>query len=778
MSRKIQVIVDVKSDSVKFATDQTLTLTQQVRLLYKELQKIPEGTKEWRTLQKTYNDTKDNLDKVNVKSKELFGTLSTLPGPVGDFSAKLQGGIDLLKVFSSFTLKDLAASFRGVTADIVQVFTNLGGGKKILQETTKATADTTTTLSNFSLAAANVAAATTNASTAATVLKGGVYGLSVAETEAIAATRGLTVANTALAGAEQTAAVATNTLSVSIKGLMAATGIGLLIALVIDIAGRLMDYFDSSKRAEKAANDFSDAIKRQNELLEGNLNQIDFESKKKLLQAKIANKSEEELTKIQQDGLTERYNKIRDANSAALQEQKNLANRVGKYAKISDEERAALLEKNLENITKLGAQESKAREAVELNSLENEAKIAEKGREKKNGASTKQTEREISDRKQALDQITKGEEDAFRATLAVREREEYEINQKYAALIAIATKYGQDTTILKTGLEAELKVLREKYNKEELDAQYKLSQDLIEDELKNLEQYRTLETTQAELRYAQGLISEEEYQAALYQIKVKYSTTEEERKKAEIDFLEFAKGKQKEYEDTVKSANQAIADSYQTMASSIGSSFSEIARLFEQGSDLQKVFAIIGVLINAAAAIGKIRTSTAEAVADFSKTIATGTATVASGVALLSNPITAVVGAAQIAAGKAAIATGTAGIATAKSASAVQQIGVGISSAAQIAAITSAGKSKTAGSAASGGGQAPTPAFNGTVTVPAPVIGASQASQSGTLGQTIAGAVMEGNSRSRPIQTYVVGDQISTQQQLDRRISVAAKMAG
>jgi hypothetical protein len=131
---------------------------------------------------------------------------------------------------------------------------------------------------------------------------------------------------------------------------MAATGIGLLIALVIDIAGRLMDYFDSSKRAEKAANDFSDAIKRQNELLAGNLNQIDFENKKKLLQAKIANKSEEELTQIQQDGLTERYNRIKDANSAALQEQKNLANRVGKYAKISDEERAALLEKNLENI--------------------------------------------------------------------------------------------------------------------------------------------------------------------------------------------------------------------------------------------------------------------------------------------------------------------------------------------------------------------------------------------------------------------------------------------
>ena len=73
---------------------------------------------------------------------------------------------------------------------------------------------------------------------------------------------------------------------------------------------------------------------------------------------------------------------------------------------------------------------------------------------------------------------------------------------------------------------------------------------------------------------------------------------------------------------------------------------------------------------------------------------------------------------------------------------------------------------------------AATPAFNGTVNVPAPQIGASQATQSGTLGMTIAGAVQSGNSTSRPIQAYVVGDQVSTQQQLDRRISVAAKMGG
>lgn len=82
------------------------------------------------------------------------------------------------------------------------------------------------------------------------------------------------------------------------------------------------------------------------------------------------------------------------------------------------------------------------------------------------------------------------------------------------------------------------------------------------------------------------------------------------------------------------------------------------------------------------------------------------------------------------------------------------------------------------GSSSSGGASVATPSFSGTMSVPAPVIGATQASSSGVLGQTIMGAVEAGNSKTRPIQTYVVGDQISTQQQLDRRIAVAAKMGG
>jgi len=87
----------------------------------------------------------------------------------------------------------------------------------------------------------------------------------------------------------------------------------------------------------------------------------------------------------------------------------------------------------------------------------------------------------------------------------------------------------------------------------------------------------------------------------------------------------------------------------------------------------------------------------------------------------------------------------------------------------------------TGGSSAAGagsGGQAATPSFNGSVSVGAPVIGASAASSTGNLGSIVGNAVQSGNSTSRPIQAFVVGTSVTTQQQLDRRIALAARMGG
>jgi len=70
----------------------------------------------------------------------------------------------------------------------------------------------------------------------------------------------------------------------------------------------------------------------------------------------------------------------------------------------------------------------------------------------------------------------------------------------------------------------------------------------------------------------------------------------------------------------------------------------------------------------------------------------------------------------------------------------------------------------------------PTPTFSAPQQAQVPNIGASVVSSEGRIGQIVnSAATQQGN---RPLQTYVIGNQVSSQQQLDRRVSLAAKMGG
>jgi len=81
----------------------------------------------------------------------------------------------------------------------------------------------------------------------------------------------------------------------------------------------------------------------------------------------------------------------------------------------------------------------------------------------------------------------------------------------------------------------------------------------------------------------------------------------------------------------------------------------------------------------------------------------------------------------------------------------------------------------TASSGGSGGSTA-APAFAAPA-IGAPQIGATSA-QTGTIAGIAAGTMAGNNSTDRPLQTYVVGNQITTQQQLDRRLRTMARLGG
>lgn len=129
-SKKIQLVFDINSNDVTIATDKTLSLTQQVRIFKRELQGIPEGTREFEIVRNKINDTSDSLARVNTKSGEFFNTLSLLPGPIGDVSNQLDNSIGLLKTFSGFSLKDIGNQFKGLIGDLAGIFDNITGLNK------------------------------------------------------------------------------------------------------------------------------------------------------------------------------------------------------------------------------------------------------------------------------------------------------------------------------------------------------------------------------------------------------------------------------------------------------------------------------------------------------------------------------------------------------------------------------------------------------------------------------------------------------------------------
>lgn len=78
------------------------------------------------------------------------------------------------------------------------------------------------------------------------------------------------------------------------------------------------------------------------------------------------------------------------------------------------------------------------------------------------------------------------------------------------------------------------------------------------------------------------------------------------------------------------------------------------------------------------------------------------------------------------------------------------------------------------GGANAGGGGAPAlPAYGGSIQAAAPQIGRSAVGTQGEIGSIIGQAMSD-----RPVQAYVVGSQVTSQQELDRRITLAARLGG
>ena len=125
-NKKITFELDIDGKPIDVVIDKTLNLKQAARALTQELNRTKEGTKEFELLSTAMGDVSDKIATTNAKSRDLFASFSLIPGPIGEIAGKINGAIGLMKTFSSFSLKDLKFQLSETLGDFKDIASNIG----------------------------------------------------------------------------------------------------------------------------------------------------------------------------------------------------------------------------------------------------------------------------------------------------------------------------------------------------------------------------------------------------------------------------------------------------------------------------------------------------------------------------------------------------------------------------------------------------------------------------------------------------------------------------
>lgn len=158
-NKNYELRFNFNTKDVEIASQGVLSLKNQILILKKELGRSDLDQQQFEILSKKLNDTKDRFQATEARSRELFGTLSLLPGPVGDISRSLDGAVSLLKTFSQFKLADIKAQFGGLGNDLKDIFSTIGSVGEATDKAVVSNEELTKSTNDVSAAsAANVGA--------------------------------------------------------------------------------------------------------------------------------------------------------------------------------------------------------------------------------------------------------------------------------------------------------------------------------------------------------------------------------------------------------------------------------------------------------------------------------------------------------------------------------------------------------------------------------------------------------------------------------------------
>ena len=319
----------------------------------------------------------------------------------------------------------------------------------------------------------------------------------------------------------------------------------------------------------------------------------------------------------------------------------------------------------------------------------------------------------IDDKASSIEEITKLEDDFLQSQLDKQTQEENAVYDKYFAQIQAAEDYGLDTTVLEEARQKELQVISDKYTEEAKDK-----------EKKRLEDIQKIVNDATELSDLEKL--ENERLAAQEELKLLDATWIE---KARINafYMQQIADKEKEISDEKLDNDTKIADAktdlQNKLVGNVQNAVGAIGNIFEKGTAASKGAALAEIAIGTG--IGFINAL------DIAQKSAKGTGPAAA----FAFPIFY---ASQIAAVLGAVSQAKNILSTVKG----------------------GGGSGSTPTAPSGGGSAPQPpAFN--------IVGASGETQ-------LADAI--GSQTQRPSRAYVVSNDVTTAQEMDRNIIEGASI--
>jgi hypothetical protein len=359
MAKKIDIKFDLDAKSVQIAGQETMKLTQQVRLLKAELASGKYSQKEFEILSSKLGEVEDQMQKTKARSGDLFTSLQLIPGPIGEIASKFNGAIALLKTFSSFSLKDLTFQFKETLDDVKEIGVFLG----------KATGITKLyTILNGALARSFVA-------------------VGVGEQAAAAGARAFSAA-------------------------LVATGIGALVVGLGFAVSALMDFIDTSDDAAAAQERLGKEIANVNMLLDMDLADAARRQKVRIAQLKRDGASEKE---IRDQGVKDLQENLK-LTEQALQENRDLESKVLKtgQGELKDvyAQQTALEEKRAQLLTDI--------KVGEIDNQTQTNKELESQRQKNLQDAKTAADKEIQEEKRKQDELKKIEDDAAAIQLEAR----------------------------------------------------------------------------------------------------------------------------------------------------------------------------------------------------------------------------------------------------------------------------------------------------------------------------------------------------------------------